>query len=465
MARAQGHAEGGGTADLDEVEVRVGALDVHRGVHRDARLPPGPRELDDLAPVVLAPVEDMVPENRGDARVRQDVGVADEHLVVRERPVALGAPGVVVVDEGHGVRRHPSDHARRLPVAVAEAPILAVPYSFLQHAFRGEVKGGALLVRAVDPIHGVLPVLVLVVAEAVVVVSHVTPQLADGPGRRALLAVVPDEVRRVALHEVEAPGIKSDLELQPAHPDTDALLHSLVPVVDVWRGVELAVELTRVVLARPVGEIVPEGDGPAAPVHDPRKARAVLDARRGELVPAPLAVLLVAAAVVDDDIRHGADVVFMQGLDQSLERLPIAVFRTVEVEELGGQVALRGHGLRGRGQPNVRHAQGLHDADVLLDDAVPVAPAGAPRLPIEALQQHDIAQVGCGDDLFHVRQEAPAGHSTLHLVELFALKRINLRLVGLAIGLQVLDLDEHQARCPAHFGVEHTVVPNAEVAA
>ena len=120
----------------------------------------------------------------------QDVGVADEHLVVREGPMPLSAARVVVVDEGHGVLRQPTNEPRRPPVLVPEPPELREPAGLLQDALGGEVEGRGPLLSAVHPVHQLLPVRILVVTEPMLVVGHVLPELAHGPGRVALLAVL-----------------------------------------------------------------------------------------------------------------------------------------------------------------------------------------------------------------------------------------------------------------------------------
>mmetsp|Transcript_115802 Transcript_115802/g.334422 ORF Transcript_115802/g.334422 Transcript_115802/m.334422 type:complete len:326 (-) Transcript_115802:1068-2045(-) len=324
MPRAEGDAQRGRVADLGQVEVGIRAHNLHRGIDGDARLPSRLEQLGDLVPVVLAPVEDVVPEERRDPRVCDGIGVAHQHLVIRERPMPLGAAGVVVVDEGHRVLRHPTNEARGLAVRVPQPPILAVAHGLLQDPLRCEIEGGARLIRGIDPVNQVLPVPILVVGKTAVVVVHVAPQLPDCPRRCALLTVQTDELRRVALDEVEPPSVETDLELQPSQPNADALLHALVLVVDVGRCIEFAIEAAGVVLACSIGELISERDGPSAPVHDAGEARPGLDARR-ELVPAALAVLLVAATVIDHDIGDGADFLLVQLLDQALERCLVAV--------------------------------------------------------------------------------------------------------------------------------------------
>mmetsp|Transcript_22504 Transcript_22504/g.57374 ORF Transcript_22504/g.57374 Transcript_22504/m.57374 type:complete len:229 (+) Transcript_22504:673-1359(+) len=228
--------------------------------------------------MVLAPVHNVVPEEGRHARVRADVGVAHEDLVVWERPVPLGAACVMVVDESHRILGQPTDQARRLAVGIPQPPVLALAACLLQNAFGGEVERGGQLVRGIDPIHQVLPMFVLVVAQAAVVIRHVAPQLADRPGRGALLAVVPDVLCAVPLDEVEAPCVEAHLELHPSEPDADALLHLFVLVINVRRCVELAVHRVRMVLARAIRELVAQGDGPATPVHHARETGPALDA-------------------------------------------------------------------------------------------------------------------------------------------------------------------------------------------
>lgn len=57
-----------------------------------------------------------------------------------------------------------------LSLAVLQPPVLRVPAGLLKDALRSEVEGRTLLVRGIDPVDRVLPVLILVVAEAILVV-------------------------------------------------------------------------------------------------------------------------------------------------------------------------------------------------------------------------------------------------------------------------------------------------------
>mmetsp|Transcript_115075 Transcript_115075/g.336525 ORF Transcript_115075/g.336525 Transcript_115075/m.336525 type:complete len:208 (-) Transcript_115075:199-822(-) len=206
--------------------------------------------------MVIAPIHDVVPENAWDSRVREDVGVAYDHLVAGERPVALCAACIVIVNERDRILGHPPDESRRFARRVSQPPVLAVANCLLEDTLGREVKGSRGLARSVDPVANILPILVLIVAEAIVVVLHVAPQLADRPSRLALSAVQAHVFCRITLHEVEPPRIEANLQPQPPQPDADALLHPRVRVVDVRRGVEALVVVPWGVLAAAVRELV-----------------------------------------------------------------------------------------------------------------------------------------------------------------------------------------------------------------
>mmetsp|Transcript_62510 Transcript_62510/g.163790 ORF Transcript_62510/g.163790 Transcript_62510/m.163790 type:complete len:392 (-) Transcript_62510:1200-2375(-) len=278
MPGPEGHAQGRRAADLRHVRVRICTDDIHRCVDWNARFTPHSQQVSDLVPDMFSPVHDVIPEERRDARMCADVRIADHHLVVREGPMPLRAARVVVVDEGHSVLGHPTDKPRRLAAGVLQTPILAILAGLLEDTFRRKVEGRRLLVGGIDPVGHILSVPVLVSGKAVVVVLHVAPQLPDGPGGRALLAVEAHVLRGVALDEVETPAVEAHLQLQPAQPDCDGLLHLLVCVVDVWCRVELSVVLAGSVLASAVGVGVAQCDGPTAPIHDPGETGSVLHA-------------------------------------------------------------------------------------------------------------------------------------------------------------------------------------------
>mmetsp|Transcript_66650 Transcript_66650/g.142547 ORF Transcript_66650/g.142547 Transcript_66650/m.142547 type:complete len:297 (-) Transcript_66650:578-1468(-) len=295
----------------------VGALNPHRRTSLDAS---GTADLEEIcysSPMVLAPVHYVIPEEAGDAGVRKDVGIADQHFVVGKGPMPLRAASVVVVEEGHRVFRHPPDQPGGLAVRVLQPPILGVAASLLQYTFGCEVEGSRLFVGRIDPIAKVLPVLVLIVAEPLVVVLHVAPKLPNGPSGLALLAIVANILCSVALHEVEAPSVEANLEAQPPEPNADALLHLCILMVDVRCRIEVAVQISWVMFARAVRELVAQVDRPTAPIHNSGEARPV-DHAGAELVPTALAVLLVTTPVVDDDVcdptQSGGVHLLQQGL-------------------------------------------------------------------------------------------------------------------------------------------------------
>mmetsp|Transcript_29084 Transcript_29084/g.54528 ORF Transcript_29084/g.54528 Transcript_29084/m.54528 type:complete len:325 (+) Transcript_29084:602-1576(+) len=320
----------------------------------------------------ISPVHDVVPEDGRDSWMRQDVGIADHHLVIRENPVPLGAARVMVVNESHSIAREPTDEPWRLAVAVSQPPELGETAGFLQDALRGEIESGGLLARGVHPVDQGLPMLVLVVTEAMVVIVHVRPQLPHCPRGVALGAVLSHELGPVALHKVKAPPVESDLQAKPSKPNVDAILHLGVPVVDVWSSVEAAICFAGSVHAAPVGILVPEGDGPAAPVAHPRKAWPTGHSAR-ELIPPAILVLLVATPVVDHNVCKASDSVLVALFQQRLQGRLCAILGPIKIEELGRQVALRGHGLRARWKPNVCDPHLVQHLDLLTDDSIPVA--------------------------------------------------------------------------------------------
>ena len=70
--------------------------------------------------VALLRLEDVLVQDTGRPRVRQDVGIARRLAPVRERPLTLRAAGVVVVNKGHRPPRLPADQAWWLALAVLQ---------------------------------------------------------------------------------------------------------------------------------------------------------------------------------------------------------------------------------------------------------------------------------------------------------------------------------------------------------
>mmetsp|Transcript_76410 Transcript_76410/g.168813 ORF Transcript_76410/g.168813 Transcript_76410/m.168813 type:complete len:254 (-) Transcript_76410:914-1675(-) len=250
----------------------------------------------------------------------QDVRVANQDLVIWEGPVALGAAGVVVVDEGHSVLRQPADESRRLALAVPQTPELRQTTGLLEDALRGEIEGRGLLSGGVDPVHQLLTMLVLVIAESVAVVVHVRPQLSHCPGGVALAAILSHKLRTVTLHEIKAPSIETHLQTQPAQPDAYGFLHLGVAMINVRCSIEATVQVPRAVHSTAVRILIAQGHGPATPVRHAGEAGPVLHPT-GELVPAPLGVLTIPTPVIDDDVGEASDAVLVTLFQQIFQSL------------------------------------------------------------------------------------------------------------------------------------------------
>ena len=81
-----------------------------------------------------AGLPEVVPEDAGRARVREDVGVALVQVLAGEGPVVECGACVVVLDECNGARGPHAQHAGRPPLAVYQPPVLASPHGLLQYA-------------------------------------------------------------------------------------------------------------------------------------------------------------------------------------------------------------------------------------------------------------------------------------------------------------------------------------------
>mmetsp|Transcript_106076 Transcript_106076/g.188658 ORF Transcript_106076/g.188658 Transcript_106076/m.188658 type:complete len:329 (-) Transcript_106076:1087-2073(-) len=300
------YSNGRRRSNLCKVEAVISALDVHFCIHWDLRITASLHQISNLASMVLAPIHDMVPEDARNSRVRQDVSIANQDLVIGEWPVTLRAPRVMIIDESDSILWHPSYQTSWLPVSVFQPPVLRVSASLLENAFRSEIEGRRPLTCSIDPVAEVLPMPVLVVAEAVIVILHVSPKLAYSPGRLAFLAVKTHKLCGIAFDKIEAPTIDANLQPKPSQPYGDALLDLLVAMVDIWCRVKLSIRVTWTMLTASIRILVSQCDGPAAPVHDPCKAWPRRHAT-SELVPFALAVLLVATPVVDDNVSHRAE--------------------------------------------------------------------------------------------------------------------------------------------------------------
>merc|ERR1740117_2889762 len=98
----------------------------------------------------------------------------------------------MVVDECHGIFGHPADEPWRLPFLILQPPILTVPACFLQDSLGRKVKSCGSLVSGVDPIDEQLSMMILVLLQPIVIIGHVTPELANSPGRPTFLTILAD---------------------------------------------------------------------------------------------------------------------------------------------------------------------------------------------------------------------------------------------------------------------------------
>mmetsp|Transcript_2765 Transcript_2765/g.10084 ORF Transcript_2765/g.10084 Transcript_2765/m.10084 type:complete len:341 (+) Transcript_2765:2293-3315(+) len=287
VAATQSHGEL--AVDAGTVAGAVGDVDLHLGARGDARLATHTDEPFNCAALVLTPVEEVVPHYARHARVRQNVGVALQDLVPRERPVRLRGARVVIVQEGHGARRPETHDARRLALVVLEAPVLRVAHRVLQDALRGEVERLRQATGAVHPVHRALAMRPLVVLKCAMRVAQRVPVLPDGEERVGCFDVAAHKFTAVALGEVEAPAVVAHLMTQVVEPLAQILLHLLVGVIDVGRRREV---VAGGAVAGSAKVWVISGDGPLSPRH----ALAVV------AVPGAPAALLRRRPVVDDNV-------------------------------------------------------------------------------------------------------------------------------------------------------------------
>mmetsp|Transcript_76650 Transcript_76650/g.138298 ORF Transcript_76650/g.138298 Transcript_76650/m.138298 type:complete len:420 (+) Transcript_76650:310-1569(+) len=397
--------------------------------------------------------------------MRDDVGIANQHLVVWEGPVALSAARIVVVNEGDSVLWHPADETWWFSVRILEPPILGVPTSFLEDALRCEVEGCRPLVGRVDPIAEILPMLVLIVAKAAVVIAHVTPEFTYSPGRLALVAVVPNKLGSVTFHKVEPPGLEAHLQTKPPEPDANALLHLLIPMINIWSCGKLAIPAAWAMFPGAVRVRVAERDCPATPVHDSSKARPGGHSS-GELIPLSVASFLVATSVVDHDVSHAANSNFFQLLQAGLQRSLRSVFGVVKVEKLRGKIALRRHGGGAGREPDVGEAHVSQHVRFSGDHAIPIAGTSSPALPVEALEHKGLGKIRVVRNLLHPLQQSAALHPPLHLVQpLSLLQRLDLFQLRVTFLMHVVEVDKHHAGGPAQFRVQHAIAIHAEMPA
>mmetsp|Transcript_8047 Transcript_8047/g.14467 ORF Transcript_8047/g.14467 Transcript_8047/m.14467 type:complete len:271 (-) Transcript_8047:1795-2607(-) len=110
--------------DLRRVHARVGLQDVHLTAAVDTLRQSEAHQLLNRRLPVRRKV--VVPKYGRRSRMSQYVGVALLHAVLREAPVPLRAPRVVVLEKGARLGGPPSQHARWFAVLVAQTPIFPV---------------------------------------------------------------------------------------------------------------------------------------------------------------------------------------------------------------------------------------------------------------------------------------------------------------------------------------------------
>eukprot|EP00955_Chlamydomonas_euryale_P049405 354244-Chlamydomonas_euryale.AAC.7 len=342
--------------DFGDVHVVLRRQNFNLGVRLDLVALAHLHEVDDLILQALVPLEHVFPEDAGNAWVRQDVGVANLHLVLREWPVRLRAAGVVVLHERHGALGPPAQEARWLALRILQAVVLRQLHRLLKDALEGEVERARAAASTVDPVCQPLARLVLVVVQVAVVPLEVSPELAniDTVGAHAALDVLLDELSTVALGVVEAPAAKPNTLGQVLHPVREALAKVGVGMVEVGRAMEV---LTRVRVASAVEDGVVTCDGPSIPVD----VVAVMVLVVAKAVPRAVLVLIARGSVVDDNVGHWGNAGRSQCLVQ-VDQLLLSAVLGGEVVQLAGHVALRRDGRAGAWrQPHVRNASGLRE--------------------------------------------------------------------------------------------------------
>mmetsp|Transcript_125872 Transcript_125872/g.364204 ORF Transcript_125872/g.364204 Transcript_125872/m.364204 type:complete len:269 (-) Transcript_125872:711-1517(-) len=184
--------------------------------------------------------------------------------------------------------------------------------------------------------------------------------------------IVPLEVRRVALDEVEA---------QCPEPD---LLHHVFDVrVDVLAHLGVRVVYTRGVLRGLACDAGPGSTrhGGAVVADSPTPPSRIL-----ELQPSPGGVLLRGASVVDHHIQHRHNLLLMHRGNQPLQGLSTSVF-VVQNVPLSGQVRVIVDGVRRRREPHHVYTRRSKLGQQTEEDSVPAVRLA--RAPIEGLEHDD----------------------------------------------------------------------------
>mmetsp|Transcript_102327 Transcript_102327/g.315759 ORF Transcript_102327/g.315759 Transcript_102327/m.315759 type:complete len:466 (-) Transcript_102327:1966-3363(-) len=404
------HLHGEAVPDDGRIQARPRPADLDLRCGVDARVAPEAAELQDLLPD-LGPSDVVVVEDAGHTGVREVEGVGAGHLIV----VAEGATydsqlvRVVVVDKRHGAGRIPAQNTAEAATLVELRKVVGVDAS-LQHVVRREVVHRHAALALAD-------VVVQAVGVAVPVLRH-------GEGRASCSHVVPLEVGRVALHEIEAQGTEAHILHHVPDVCVDILADLLIGVVHARRVLrDLHPRAPRAAATRHGRAVV--ADGPTLPVG-------LL-----ELQPASRGVLCGCTAVVHYDVEDGAHLLLVHGGDEALQRRRVAVLVVQDVP-LPGEIAMLVHRVRGRGKPHHVHACRAELRQQAQEDAVPtVRLAGAPieglehdhalllaqARRVEERHRPDLHRVACrADDVWlHAFQEARA--AALHQAILLQLAR------------------------------------------
>jgi len=132
--------------DACNIHIRLSTQDLELAIGMNARgLAQGNQSLDSLVEV-RSPGERVIPENARNTRVGEDVGIASGNVAAGERPVLLGAAGVMIVHEGNGHSGPPTQKTRGLALCVLQTPVLGLLHGFLEDTLRGEVEGTATII-------------------------------------------------------------------------------------------------------------------------------------------------------------------------------------------------------------------------------------------------------------------------------------------------------------------------------
>mmetsp|Transcript_52290 Transcript_52290/g.122433 ORF Transcript_52290/g.122433 Transcript_52290/m.122433 type:complete len:231 (-) Transcript_52290:1132-1824(-) len=215
----------------------------------------------------------MVPEKTWYSWMCQRIGVANKNLVSWERPMILCASGVMIVNECHCTSGCPSKKAWRFALRILQSPILAFLHSFLQDTFRGKIKSCRRLPCCVHPVQSILPMLILICAQSLIIILHVTPKFTHSPSWFALLAVETYVLGCITLYKVKAPGIKANLQPEPSEPDADSPLHLVIGMINVRCCIELGIIRRWMMLTCAVREKASFRDSPTLPVHNTSEAQ------------------------------------------------------------------------------------------------------------------------------------------------------------------------------------------------